>query len=37
VLELISDGWPVKLSDLKTMLERSTDGSERAHDSALAG
>ena len=29
VLELISGGWPVKLSDLKTMLERSPDGSEQ--------
>ncbi len=36
VLELISHGWPVKLSNLKSMLEQSPGGSE-AQEAAVAG
>jgi len=36
VLELISHGWPVKLSNLKSMLERSPGGSQ-AQEAAVTG
>jgi DNA-binding transcriptional ArsR family regulator len=35
VLQLINHGWPIKLSDLKSMLEQSTDAEE--HAPAAAG
>jgi uncharacterized protein YndB with AHSA1/START domain len=36
VLELVNHGWPVKLSNLKTMLERSPGASE-AQEAAVVG
>jgi DNA-binding transcriptional ArsR family regulator/uncharacterized protein YndB with AHSA1/START domain len=36
VLELISHGWAIKLSNLKSMLEQSPGTSEQARDAAVA-
>jgi uncharacterized protein YndB with AHSA1/START domain len=37
VLGLISHGWPVKLSDLKSMLEQSPAGGGQTQEAAVAG
>src|SRR5216683_5940237 len=37
VLELISHGWPIKLSNLKTMLEQSPAGGGQTQEAAVAG
>jgi hypothetical protein len=36
VLELISHGWAIKLSNLKSMLEQSPGASEQAQEAAAA-
>jgi len=37
VLELINHGWPIRLSNLKSMLEQSSGGSEQGQEAAVAG
>ena len=37
VLPLITQGWPMKLSNLKSMLEESPAGSEQAQAATMAG
>jgi uncharacterized protein YndB with AHSA1/START domain len=37
VLELVSSGWPLKLSNLKSLLEQSPDAGEQGQAAAAAG
>ncbi|HYZ55576.1 MAG TPA: SRPBCC family protein [Streptosporangiaceae bacterium] len=37
VLELINYGWPIKLSNLKSMLEQSPGGSGQTQEAGVAG